>query len=217
MALEGVLLNVYCGDENAVTTMLKLIEGTDEKTKGVSGDELQTTCKYHKMPYTASCSDTYLRNTVAQVKAAAATHANTFASEPEADAEVDAIPEVSETAATESTEQVETDPTVAHAGLTEIDSTGTTAPVTNGHIEASSGSGIPANADAGDAAANAAGESQWDNSNNDLSASITQEDWVKVPRDPAETDTGLEATPAAAGPTQSWADDQPEQVTEVRL
>lgn len=44
MALEGVLLNVYSGDENAVSTMIKLIEGSEEKTTSVSGDELQTTC-----------------------------------------------------------------------------------------------------------------------------------------------------------------------------
>lgn len=45
MALEGVLLNVYSGDENAVATMVKLIEGSEEKTKSVSGEDLQTTCK----------------------------------------------------------------------------------------------------------------------------------------------------------------------------
>ena len=45
MALEGVLLNVYSGDESAVSTMLKLIEGSEEKTRSVSGDELQTSCK----------------------------------------------------------------------------------------------------------------------------------------------------------------------------
>lgn len=48
--------------------------------------------------------------------------------------------------------------------------------------------------------------------------SISQE-WVdvKVPRDPAETETGLEATPAAAANTQSWADDQPDHVPEVSI
>lgn len=44
MALEGVLLNVYSGDEHAVSTMLKLIEGSSEATRSVAGDELQTTC-----------------------------------------------------------------------------------------------------------------------------------------------------------------------------
>jgi hypothetical protein len=45
MALEGVLLNVYSGDEGAVATMIKLIEGSEEKTKNVQGDELQTSCE----------------------------------------------------------------------------------------------------------------------------------------------------------------------------
>ncbi|KAK9772200.1 hypothetical protein AB5N19_00675 [Seiridium cardinale] len=197
MALEGVLLNVYSGDENAVATMVKLIEGSEEKTKSVSGDELNTT--------------------FAQVKEASTAHAQTFASEPEAEADVEAVPEAAELAAVDSADQVETDPTVAHAGLTEIDTTGATAPVTNGHAESTPAPGIPASADVGDSAANAAAESQWDTANNDLSASITQEDWIKVPRNPAETDTGLEATPAAAGPVQSWADDQPEQTAELRL
>ncbi|KAI0136977.1 hypothetical protein BJ170DRAFT_37658 [Xylariales sp. AK1849] len=191
MALEGVLLNVYSGDENAVSTMLKLIEGTEERAKSVGGEELETT--------------------YAQVKAAAMTHVNLFSSTDEAEP----VPEVSEVSPVESSKLPETDPTIAHAGLTEIDSTGATAPMTNGHIESTPDTGLPTNSDVGDSAANAAAESQWDAAKNDLDASITQEDWVKVPRDPAETDTGLTATPAAAGPTQSWADDQPENPPDV--
>ncbi|KAH9997679.1 hypothetical protein F4779DRAFT_631445 [Xylariaceae sp. FL0662B] len=181
MALEGVLLNVYSGDENAVSTMIKLIEGSDDKTYSVSGDELQTT--------------------FAQVKAASTTHASIFATEQQA-AEPTEAP-------TETPEAAGTDPTVTNAGLTEIDTAGATAHLTNGHTESTPDSGLPANAGVTDSAANAAGESQWD-TNNDLSASISQEEWVKVPRDPTETETGLTATPAAAGNVQSWADDQPD-------
>ncbi|ETS77467.1 hypothetical protein PFICI_11341 [Pestalotiopsis fici W106-1] len=196
MALEGVLLNVYSGDENAVSTMLKLIEGSEEKTRSVSGDELQTT--------------------FAQVKEASTTHAKTFAveAETEAETEANAVPEAVESAPAQST-SIETDPTIAYAGLTEIDTVNTSVAPTNGHAEPTSASGIPASANVGDEAANAAAESQWDPASNDLSASVTQEDWVKVPRDPAETETGLEATPAATGPVQSWADDQPEHATEA--
>lgn len=43
-ALEGVLLGVYSGDENAVSTMIKFIEGSEDKTHGVTGEELETTC-----------------------------------------------------------------------------------------------------------------------------------------------------------------------------
>ncbi|KAH7040335.1 uncharacterized protein B0I36DRAFT_8847 [Microdochium trichocladiopsis] len=180
MALEGVLLNVYSGDDTAVSTMLKLIEGSGDKTQSVNGDELQTT--------------------FAQVKEAALAQAKLYAA--------DAAPEVSDVPV-ESTQHVETDPTVAHAGLTEIDATGAVQSIST---QADNKSGVPANAGVTDDAANAAAESQWD-ANNDLSTS--QDEWVQVPRDPAETETGLTATPAAASNVQSWADDQPEAVAET--
>jgi hypothetical protein len=44
-ALEGVLLNVYSGDENAVATMLKLVQGVEEPTLSTSGEPLKTTCE----------------------------------------------------------------------------------------------------------------------------------------------------------------------------
>lgn len=43
-ALEGILLGVYGGDEAAVNVMLRLCEGTEDKTAGVGGETLQTTC-----------------------------------------------------------------------------------------------------------------------------------------------------------------------------
>jgi hypothetical protein len=46
LALEGVLLNIYSGDENAVTTILKLVQGLDDTTSDVQGKTLQTTCEY---------------------------------------------------------------------------------------------------------------------------------------------------------------------------
>ncbi|KAI0472234.1 hypothetical protein F4859DRAFT_97669 [Xylaria cf. heliscus] len=185
MALEGVLLNVYSGDEQAVSTMLKLIEGSSEPTHSVTGDELQTT--------------------YGQVKAAATAYIAPFAA-------TESSPDTTETAP-ESAATVETDPTVAHAGLTEIDSTGATEPLTNGHTEPAPQTGIPTNADVSDGAANAAAGADWD-ANNTMSSSITQEGWVEVPRNPTETDTGLTATPAAASNVQSWADDQPENLPE---
>lgn len=100
--------------------------------------------------------------------------------------------------------------------MTEIDTAGSTAPFTNGHTESTPVSSIPENTNVTDSAANAAAESQW-NSGNDLSASMSQEDWVKVPRDPTETETGLSATPVSTGNVQSWADEQPENPPEVSL
>lgn len=46
MALEGVLLQIYSGDENAVAAMMKLVEGSDEQTRSTTGETLQTTCKF---------------------------------------------------------------------------------------------------------------------------------------------------------------------------
>lgn len=45
-ALEGVLLQVYSGDETAVSAMIKLIQGAEEPTFSTTGEQLQTTCKY---------------------------------------------------------------------------------------------------------------------------------------------------------------------------
>ncbi|KAL2024099.1 hypothetical protein VTK56DRAFT_9879 [Thermocarpiscus australiensis] len=181
MALEGVLLHIYSGDENAVSTMLKLVRGADEQTVSTTGQTLQTT--------------------FAQVKQAAIAHAapaiQTEAAAQTGEAEVD-----------ESNEQPGTDPTVANAGLTEVEE-GSAAPLTNGHVqEASTSSAAPSNADVADSAANAAGESQWD-TGNDVTSS---QEWVdvKIPREPSETETGVAATPAAPSNTQSWADDHPE-------
>ena len=46
-AIEGVLLAVYSGDENAVNAMVRLVDGSDEQVTGVSGTLLETTCKSH--------------------------------------------------------------------------------------------------------------------------------------------------------------------------
>ena len=98
------------------------------------------------------------------------------------------------------------DPTVVHAGLTEIDVE--PQPITNGvssHIETHT---VPeaSNIDAG--AANAAAETNWEAKLSTPSAS-GPDGWVEVPRDPNETDTGTVSTPAAATNTQSWAEDVP--------
>jgi hypothetical protein len=44
-ALEGVLLAVYSGDEGAVSTMTKLVEGVEEQTLSTAGEQLQSTCE----------------------------------------------------------------------------------------------------------------------------------------------------------------------------
>jgi len=182
-ALEGVLLQVYSGDESAVATMIKLINGSDDKTYSVSGEELPTT--------------------YAQVKDASIAHAPAAFS-----AEHETEESYSSPAVATAEYPVQSDPTIAHAGLTELDEPAATTQV-NGHEEnTESPAGVPQNSGFGDGAANAAAEANWDN-NNDLQ---TSQEWerVELPRDSAETDTGITATPAANLNTQSWADDQPD-------
>ena len=94
---------------------------------------------------------------------------------------------------------------MAHAGLTELDVQ--TEPMSvNGisnHVDTPT---VPeaSNIDAG--AANAAAETNWEAK---LSASGESgpDGWVEIARDPAETDTGTAATPAAMSGTQSWAEE----------
>lgn len=131
---------------------------------------------------------------------------------------------------TETLEHVQSDPTIIHAGLTEIDA-GTDKPLTNGHVHEPSHEAetIIPSIETADDAANAVAESQWDkDATNDLAAS---QEWIEVqkpaepaepaepvePIEPVETpqpDAVPEATPAA--PTsQSWADDHPEPTSGV--
>lgn len=44
-AFEGVLYQVYGGTQDAVSSMLKLIEGVDEKVVSVEGETLEVSCK----------------------------------------------------------------------------------------------------------------------------------------------------------------------------
>lgn len=102
---------------------------------------------------------------------------------------------------------VQSDPTLVNAGLTELDAP-TNVAMAKGQGEATYEISAPQNAGLGDGAANPAAEANWDSGkNDDLSAS---QEWVEVPRDSAETDTGIAATLSAPPNIQSWADEQPE-------
>lgn len=106
--------------------------------------------------------------------------------------------------------EVATDPTVAHATASELESGDLS--LSNGNRAEAATNGI-SNAAVDDGAANAVAESHWDTAN-EMSGS---QEWVdvKIPRDPSETETGLNATPAETTNTQSWADDHPEPVQPV--
>ncbi len=141
---------------------------------------------------------------VADLKAAAAAQTPTTVP-------IEEEAELSGEAAVETTNYpISTDPTIANAGLTEIDEP-VTAALTNGHTQSAfENPGHPQNTGFGNGAANAAAEANWDT--NELSAS---QEWIEVPRDATETETGLAATPAAPANVQSWADDQPDTPIEV--
>ncbi|KAH7412195.1 hypothetical protein DE146DRAFT_674534 [Phaeosphaeria sp. MPI-PUGE-AT-0046c] len=182
-AFEGALLQVYGGDATAVLAAEKLIEGAEEGVPSTEGVQLHVT--------------------YAQVKQAALDEAPFAAEEAWVDEVAQAQPAPPESEAPEAV----SDPTVTHAGLTEIDAG--IAPV-DGAADAQA-SKAPAASSIGPGAANAAAEAQWDKQASGGDDPLS-ESFEMVPRDPAETETQHIAAPVTS--TQSWADDTPEpQVT----
>ncbi|KAJ5302704.1 hypothetical protein N7476_009503 [Penicillium atrosanguineum] len=137
-ALEGVLFQVYAGNQDAVNSMLKLINGADDKVPSVEGPDLEFS--------------------YGDVKQAS----NKYTPE-----ETEAVEPPTENAPI-------SDPTMTNAGLTELQDTSISAATLV--------------SDAG----NKVAENTYDP--NGLASSATTDGWVEVPRDPAETDTGLQAT-----------------------
>ncbi|KAF2084746.1 hypothetical protein K490DRAFT_10788, partial [Saccharata proteae CBS 121410] len=174
-AFEGALLLVYGGDLTAVDAAEKLIDGTEEKVCSTEGQELNIT--------------------YAQVKQAALEDAP-FAAE---EAWVNEVAEANPAPPTEEATPV-SDPTVANAGLTEID---TTVAATNGTSETEEASAAPAATSVDDGAANAAGAGQWDTKA--IGEDSMAESFEMVPRDPAETESAH--VPAGHASTQSWAEE----------
>src|SRR5271156_714183 len=114
---------------------------------------------------TKSCLD-------AQVKSASLAHAPVIIS-----AETVAEEEFTSPAVETTEYPVQSDPTIAHAGLTEIDTETATA-LANGHDDKApeTALGVPQNSGIDEGAANAAADSHWD-ANVDMSAS---QEWVDV-------------------------------------
>ncbi|KAL8656305.1 MAG: hypothetical protein Q9210_000343 [Variospora velana] len=187
-AFEGALLLVYGGEAGAVAAMESLIVGSDDKVPTVD----QVPSEY----------------TYKQVRDLAFEYAPYAAEESWAEdvAQSEPAPPPAEEPNSTGTE-VGTDPTVANAGLTEINTTDELS--TNGvahHIDTPT---VPdaSNIDAGAANA-AASDPSWE-AKLSASAESGPEGWVEVARDPAETDTGTAGTPAGMTNTQSWAEDVP--------
>jgi hypothetical protein len=179
-AFEGALLLVYQGNKMALTTLKNIVEGSEETVPDDKGTPLDFT--------------------FAKLKQASKESA--LPSEDEEEAELAAPVEDAE-------EEPASDPTIVHAGLTELEGTAPE-PLTNG-IPAQETMTGPKQGSTGAEAANAVAEANWDPQASVISnASAGGDGWVEVPRDPAETDTGLTATPAAMHGNASWA----EEVTE---
>lgn len=188
-AFEGALLLVYQGNNASLTTLKDLIAGSEDKVTSTLGEPLDFT--------------------FAQIKQSSIDDAppleETFEEEPDS-AEVATV----EAENAEASAAV-TDPTVAHAGLTELDQTDSTPIAMNGVPEAGHMK-VPEQASVAAEAANAVAENSWDPQASGLTnESGAGESWVEVPRDPGETETGVAATPAAMHGGNSWA----EEVTEV--
>ena len=205
-AFEGALLLVYGGEVAAVSAIENLVHGSEEKVPTIDQVPSEFTCKLpRRLLLTCSSSVLIYWNIDKQVRDLSFDYAP-YAAE-EAWVEDVAQSEPGPPAAEEATTPVGTDPTIAHAGLTELDIQAE--PTSNGtthHVDTPT---VPdaSNIDAG--AANAAAEKDWE-AKLPVSAESGPDAWVEIARDPAETDTGTVATPAATNGTQSWAEEIPE-------
>ncbi|KAH6642670.1 hypothetical protein C7974DRAFT_351494 [Boeremia exigua] len=179
-AFEGALLQVYGGDAVAVSAAEKLIEGAEDGVPSTEGVLLSTT--------------------YSQVKQAALEEAPFAAEEAWVDDVAQAQPTAPEGEATEAV----SDPTLTHAGLTELDAGAATV----GGAEAEQ-SAAPAAASIEPEAANAAATAQWDKQTAGQDEPLS-EPFEIIPRDPAETETPHQTAPVTS--TQSWADDTPEPI-----
>ena len=189
-AFEGALLLVYQGNNASLTTLKNLIAGSDDKVTSTLGEPLDYT--------------------FAQIKQSSIDDAppleETFEEEPSDNPEAPVV----EADNGDMTAPV-TDPTVARAGLTELADTDTKPTAMNGVPEVEQMTS-PEQSSVTAEAANAVAENSWDAQASVLTnESGTGEGWVEIPRDPAETETGVIATPAAKHGGNSWA----EEVTEV--
>lgn len=197
-AFEGALLLVYGGDEKAVEAAENIVEGSDDFVPSVEGQALNVKCKFgHIQGRTMIFTDILALDS--QLKALTVQHAPYTA---------DASYEEAVGADTTSTPQAAgdsvSDPTITHAGLTELDSN---QPLST--MAAEEKSELPAQVSAGNENANlAAGRTLNDTSNTTGVVDGSEESFEIVPRDPAETETPH--VPAPVAQTNSWADDSAE-------
>lgn len=189
-AYEAVLFHLYQGNSTAIETITNIVEGKELNITEPSGDEIDFTFAQLKISAMTTLSEDQ-----ADAQGSAETEA-------EAEAEAEA-----ETETTPATEEVTTDPTIANASLTELEDT---AAIPTSASEDNSQDDIPPAApeqvSTTGEAANAVAENAWNPEASTATENTqTSEDWVQVPRDPAETETG--ALPAPQQSTSNWADE----------
>ncbi|KAJ9300890.1 hypothetical protein DTO271G3_2054 [Paecilomyces variotii] len=182
-AFEGVLFQVYGGTDEAVDSMLKLIEGVEENIISVEGEALEVS--YGKVKQASE----------------------EYAPAPVEGAWTEEAPAAETTPAS--------DPTLANAGATELQDSSVAVQSATSSGFADSAASQPEQTSAAppqtiaEDGANAQAHS-WDPQASDsLAASTNADGWVEVPRDPTETDTGIQNTPAAVHGSNNWAEDVP--------
>lgn len=114
------------------------------------------------------------------------------------------VDEVAQFGAAPPETEVSTDPTIANAGLTEIN---TGAPSFNGDVDLANTPSAPAAAAVDTGSANAAATEHWDKQPSSSDDPLA-ESFEIVPRDLTETETPHATAPVSS--IQSWADDTPE-------
>ena len=175
-AFEGVLLLVYQGNSAAIAAFKDIAAGAEKKVISTSGDELDFTYN--------------------QIKKISVNNAPVSGG-------IDAGVETPEAA--DVTTETGTDPTIANAGLTELEDTLPKQPSAESTEQQELE--VPAQSSTASDAANAVAERSWDPQDSMVSETPSGEGWVQVTRDPAETDTGVSATPAALHNSSSWAEE----------
>ncbi|KAK2745608.1 hypothetical protein FQN55_006098 [Onygenales sp. PD_40] len=188
-AFEGALFQVYGGTDEAVTAMVKLIDGAEENVPSVDAEPLEV--QYSRVKQ----------------------------------ASLDYIPPAAEAGWTEETQAVEaaaaadsaaTDPTVANAGLTELQDTSLLtqqAATTNGYpvsetTQPQELSAAPSQSAVSNDTANPMAQSSWDSqASNPMAASTTAEGWVEVQK--TEVETQAQGVPPTLPTSDSWAEDIP--------
>lgn len=176
-AFEGVLLLVYQGNNAALAAFKDIAAGSEKKVSNTDGDQLDFT--------------------YAQVKQISIDDA------PPASVEE---PATTSSGADTGAAEVSTDPTIANAGMTELEDVMASQKPDEPAVGESLMAPPEQSSIAADAA-NAVAERSWDPQASMISDSPSGEGWVEVPRDPAETDTGVTATPAAIHNSTSWAEE----------